>query len=130
MAAAKPLVAVKSGRSAAGARATSSHTGAILSASDVTVDALFEQAGVIRTDTMHELFDVASLLSAQPLPRGDRVAIVTNGGGPGILCADACESYGIEVVDLAPAVRRAAGRVPASVGPARESGRHDRHRFR
>ena len=65
-----------------GARATSSHTGAMLSASDVTVDALFEQAGVIRTDTMHELFDVAALLSAQPVPRGDRVAIVTNGGGP------------------------------------------------
>ena len=56
----KPLLAVKSGRSAAGARATSSHTGALLSASDVTVDALFEQAGVIRTDTMHELFDVAA----------------------------------------------------------------------
>ncbi len=107
VAAAKPVVAVKSGRSGAGARATSSHTGAILSASDVTVDALFEQAGVIRTDTMHELFDVASLLSAQPMPRGDRVAIVTNGGGPGILCADACQSYGVEVVDLAPAVRRA-----------------------
>ena len=62
---------------------------------------------MIRTDTMHELFDVASLLSAQPMPRGDRVAIVTNGGGPGILCADACQSYGVEVVDLAPAVRRA-----------------------
>ena len=57
VAATKPILAVKSGRSAAGARATSSHTGAMLSASDVTVDALFDQAGVIRTDTMHELFD-------------------------------------------------------------------------
>ena len=93
----KPFLAVKSGRSAAGARATSSHTGALLAASDVTVDALFEQAGVIRTDTMHELFDVASLLSAQPVPRGDRVAIVTNGGGPGILCADACQADGVEI---------------------------------
>ncbi len=76
VAATKPILAVKSGRSAAGARATSSHTGAMLSASDVTVDALFEQAGVIRTDTMHELFDVAALLSAQPRPArrpgGDR----------------------------------------------------------
>ncbi len=70
VAASKPIVAVKSGRSPAGARATSSHTGALLSASDVTVDALFQQAGVIRTDTMHELFDVAALLSAQPVPRG------------------------------------------------------------
>ena len=96
----KPILAVKSGRSAAGARATSSHTGAILSASDVTVDALFEQAGVIRTDTMHELFDVVALLSAQPVPRGDRVVIVTNGGGPGILCADACQAAGVEIAEL------------------------------
>ncbi|HZE05473.1 MAG TPA: GNAT family N-acetyltransferase, partial [Solirubrobacteraceae bacterium] len=96
----KPVLAVKSGRSAAGARATSSHTGALLSASDVTVDALFDQAGVIRTDTMHELFDVAALLSAQPVPRGDRVAIVTNGGGPGILCADALQAHGVEIQPL------------------------------
>ena len=109
----KPILAVKSGRSAAGARATSSHTGALLSASDVTVDALFEQAGVIRTDTMHELFDVAALLSAQPVPRGDRVVIVTNGGGPGILCADACRPRGVEVAELAPEVRaRLAGFLP------------------
>ncbi len=96
----KPVLAVKSGRSGAGARATSSHTGAMLSASDVTVDALFEQAGVIRTDTMSELFDVAAFLSAQPLPRGDRVAIVTNGGGPGILCADTCQACGVEIREL------------------------------
>jgi acetate---CoA ligase (ADP-forming) len=105
VAATKPILAVKSGRSAAGARATSSHTGAMLSASDVTVDALFEQAGVIRTDTMHELFDVAALLAAQPVPRGDRVAIVTNGGGPGILCADACQAGGIEIMELTGEVR-------------------------
>ena len=103
--AAKPILAVKSGRSAAGARATSSHTGAMLSASDVTVDALFDQAGVIRTDGIHELFDVAALLSAQPVPRGDRVVIVTNGGGPGILCADACQASGVEIGELAADVR-------------------------
>jgi len=101
----KPILAVKSGRSAAGARATSSHTGAMLSASDVTVDALFEQAGVIRTDTMHELFDVAALLSAQPVPRGDRVVIVTNGGGPGVLCADVCQDAGVEIEELPAGVR-------------------------
>jgi acetyl coenzyme A synthetase (ADP forming)-like protein len=96
----KPLVVVKSGRSAAGARATSSHTGALLSASDMTVDALFAQAGVIRTDTLHELFAVGTLLSSQPVPRGHRVAIVTNAGGPGILCADACQADGVDVPEL------------------------------
>jgi acetyl coenzyme A synthetase (ADP forming)-like protein len=101
----KPVVAVKSGRSAAGARATSSHTGAILEASDVTVDALFEQAGVIRTDTMRELFDVAALMSSQPVPRGERLAIVTNAGGPGILCADACHAQGVEIAESPEAVR-------------------------
>ena len=93
----KPIVVVKSGRSAAGARATSSHTGALIAASDVTVDALFRQSGVIRTDTLAELFDVASLLANQPLPRGNRVGIITNAGGPAILCADACEARGLEV---------------------------------
>lgn len=101
----KPIVAVKSGRSAAGVRATSSHTGALVAASDVTVDALFEQAGVIRTDTLHELFDVASLLANQSLPTGNRVAILTNAGGPGIMCADACEGDGLEVVRLPEQVR-------------------------
>ena len=105
----KPILAVKSGRSAAGARATSSHTGALLSASDVTVDALFEQAGVIRTDTLHELFDVASLLTKQPIPRGARVAIVTNAGGPGIMCADACHAYGVDVPELSPEIQAKLG---------------------
>jgi acetyl coenzyme A synthetase (ADP forming)-like protein len=95
-----PIVAVKSGRSGAGARATSSHTGALLAASDVTVDALFRQAGVIRTDTLSELFDAVRLLANQPLPAGSRVAIVTNAGGPGILCADTCEGAGLQVPEL------------------------------
>ena len=95
----KPIVAVKSGRSNAGARAASSHTGA-LAASDAVVDALFRQAGVIRTNTLQELFDVAALLSHQPLPAGRRVAIVTNAGGPGILAADACEANGLELATL------------------------------
>jgi acetyl coenzyme A synthetase (ADP forming)-like protein len=102
----KPILAVKSGRSAAGARATSSHTGALLSGSDVTVDALFRQAGVIRTDTLHEMFDVAALVAAQPIPRGDRIAIVTNGGGPGILCADACQANGVQVPEPGQLLRR------------------------
>ena len=93
----KPIAVVKSGRSVAGARATSSHTGALIAASDVTVNALFRQAGVVRTDTLAELFDVAALLANQPLPDGNRVGIITNAGGPAILCADACEARGLEV---------------------------------
>jgi acetyl coenzyme A synthetase (ADP forming)-like protein len=110
----KPIVAVKSGRSTAGARASSSHTGALLAGSDVTVDALFRQAGVIRTDTLAELFDVATLLANQPRPQGRRVAIVTNAGGPGILCADACEAGGLSVPALSEGLReRLAAFLPA-----------------
>jgi acetyl coenzyme A synthetase (ADP forming)-like protein len=115
----KPILAVKSGRSAAGAKATSSHTGALLAASDVTVDALFHQAGVIRTDTLHELFDVAALLTMQPIPGGDRIAIVTNGGGPGIICADACQAQGVQLPDPPVAVRQALARfLPAAASLA------------
>ncbi len=96
----KPIVAVKSGRSSAGARAVASHTGALLAASDVTVDALFQQSGVIRTDSLEEMFELATLLANQPPPRGDRVAIVTNGGGLGILCADTCEAHELKVPPL------------------------------
>jgi acetyl coenzyme A synthetase (ADP forming)-like protein len=96
----KPIVALKSGRSMVGARATASHTGAVLSASDVTVDALFQQAGVIRTDTLDEMLDVAELLVHQPLPGGRRVAILTNAGGPAVMCADTCEARGLQVPPL------------------------------
>lgn len=100
-----PVVAMKSGRSAAGARAASSHTGALLAASDRTVDALFEQSGVVRAETLAEMLDLAALFSGQPLPEGRRVAIVTNAGGPGIMCADACEAVGLEVPETPAAVR-------------------------
>lgn len=96
----KPIVAVKGGRSAAGAAAAGSHTGALLAGSDATVQALFRQAGVIPTDTLGELFDVAALLATQPAPHGPRVGIVTNGGGLGILCADACAAAQLDVVAL------------------------------
>jgi acetyl coenzyme A synthetase (ADP forming)-like protein len=95
----KPIVAVKAGRSRAGARAASSHTGA-LAASDAVVDALFKQAGVIRTATLEELFDVAALLAHQPLPAGRRVGVLSNAGGPAILAADACEAAGLELSTL------------------------------
>lgn len=100
----KPIVAVKAGRSTAGSRAAASHTGALAS-SDTVVDALFRQAGVIRTERLEELFDVAALLSHQPVPRGARVAILTNAGGPGILAADACEANGLQLPSLSEATR-------------------------
>jgi acetyl coenzyme A synthetase (ADP forming)-like protein len=97
----KPIVAVKAGRSSAGARAASSHTGA-RATSDALTDTLLRQSGVIRTHTLEEMFDVAALLANQPIPNGPRVAIVTNAGGPGILAADACEANGLQVTSLAP----------------------------
>ena len=109
-----PVIAVKSGRSAAGQRAASSHTGALLAAADTTVDALFRHAGVIRADTIDEMFQVAAVLSRQPLPQGNRVAIVTNAGGPAILCADACEAEGLVVEPLGEATHMAlAAALPA-----------------
>ncbi len=98
---AKPIVAVKGGRTQAGSRAASSHTGA-LATPEIASDALFRQAGIIRVNTLEELFDVATLLANQPLPKGNRVAIVTNGGGPGILAADACEHHGLALPDFSP----------------------------
>jgi len=97
----KPILAVKSGRTESGSRAASSHTGA-LAGSDVAVDALFRQSGVIRTDTIEELFDTALLLASQPIPAGPRVGILTNAGGPGIMAADACEGMGLQLPALDP----------------------------
>jgi acetyl coenzyme A synthetase (ADP forming)-like protein len=102
----KPIVAIKAGRTHAGSRAAGSHTAA-LAASDVAVDAMFRQSGVIRAGTIDEMFDIAACLEAQPLPRGRRVAIVTNAGGPGILAVDACEAAGLAVPPFADATRAA-----------------------
>jgi acetyl coenzyme A synthetase (ADP forming)-like protein len=99
----KPIVAVKSGRTQAGQRAAGSHTGSLVATSDLTIDALFRENGVIRTDTLAEMFDVAMLLATQPAPAGDRVGIVTNAGGLGILCADTCEANGLVLPSLSEA---------------------------
>ncbi len=101
----KPIIALKAGATATGAHAASSHTAA-LAGSDAAADALFRQAGVIRARTLEELVDVTGLLSNQPLPTGRRVAVVTNAGGLGILCADACEGAGLELPELAQATRQ------------------------
>ena len=95
----KPVIAVKSGRTRSGARAASSHTGSLAGA-DNAVDALCHQSGVIRTDTIEEMFDVAMVLANQPLPRGNRIGIITNAGGPAIMASDACESHGLELPSL------------------------------
>jgi acetate---CoA ligase (ADP-forming) len=92
----KPVLVVKSGRSVAGARAAASHTGAMVS-DDIATDALFEQTGMIRCDTLEELFDTATLLANQPLPKGNRVAVLTNGGGAGIMAADALSAKGFQI---------------------------------
>ncbi len=104
----KPIVAVKSGRTVAGARAAQSHTDA-LAGPDAAVDALFAQCGVIRADTFQELLDTGRLLASQPVPAGKRVGILTNAGGPGILATDACERHGLEVPPLGAATQQALG---------------------
>ncbi|NGZ10824.1 MAG: GNAT family N-acetyltransferase [Nitrospira sp. LK70] len=95
----KPIVAVKAGRTQSGRRAASSHTAA-LAASEVAVETLFRQAGVIRAETLDEMLALATGLAAQPLPSGRRVGIITNAGGPAILCADACEAGALVVPEL------------------------------
>ena len=104
--ASKPILAVKGGRGTAGRRAAASHTAA-LAGSEVGVDALFAQAGVIRCDTLEELFEASTLLANQPLPAGNRVGVLTNAGGLGILCADACEAHGLGLPELGESTRAA-----------------------
>ena len=102
----KPILALKSGTTATGQKAASSHTAA-LAGSETAVDALFHQAGVIRASSLEELVDVATLLSNQPELKGRRVAVLTNAGGLGILCADACEAAGLTLPELANETRAA-----------------------
>ena len=114
----KPILALKSGTSATGQRAASSHTAA-LAGSEAGVDALFHQAGVTRAASLEELIDVATLLSSQPEPKGRQVAVLTNAGGLGILAADACDAVGARAAD-ASATRRSAACASCSL-PRRAS---------
>jgi acetyl coenzyme A synthetase (ADP forming)-like protein len=102
----KPIVAVKSGRTAAGARAAFSHTGA-LAGTEVAVDSLLEQCGVLRVATMNHMFTVASAFANQPLPRSNRIAILTNAGGPAIMATDSCATLGLDVSELSEATQKA-----------------------
>ncbi len=106
----KPIIAVKSGRTAAGARAAVSHTGALAGA-EVAIDTLLRQCGVIRVATMQEMFTLAQAFASQPLPAGGRVAVVTNAGGPGILATDTLIGAGAQMAEFTPATTRKLRRV-------------------
>jgi len=92
----KPIIALKAGRTLLGAKAASSHTGS-LAGSDRVYDAIFSQCGVLRGETLEELFDYVKAFSSQPLPQGENVAIITNSGGPGILATDSCIRHGLNI---------------------------------
>jgi acetyl coenzyme A synthetase (ADP forming)-like protein len=102
----KPLVCVKAGRTAEGGRAAQSHTGALAGA-DVAADAILEQTGTLRVDSVAEMFDVAQALTTQPLPAGRRIAIVTNAGGPAILATDFLVAKGLSLARLAEGTKAA-----------------------
>ncbi|KPK75594.1 MAG: acyl-CoA synthetase [Phycisphaerae bacterium SM23_30] len=110
----KPVMILKTGTTAAGSKAASSHTGSLAGA-DIAYGAAFKRSGVIRAETFEELFDYAMAFSMQPLPKGNRVAIITNAGGPGIMAVDAVENLGLRAAVLsdanAPALK---GKLPAA----------------
>ncbi|WP_086975959.1 acetate--CoA ligase alpha subunit [Archaeoglobus fulgidus] len=96
----KPILAIASGVTPAGAKAVASHTGAIVSSSGIAIDALFKQTGIIRASSIDELFSISEFLLHQPLPKGNRVCIVTNGGGLGAITSDWCHQVGLEIAEL------------------------------
>jgi 4-hydroxybutyryl-CoA synthetase (ADP-forming) len=111
----KPIIVLKSGRTVEGAKAAASHTGA-LGGSDANYEAAFAQCGVIRVDTMGELFDLATAFSKQPLPDGG-VVIVSNAGGPAIISTDACSKYGLKMADISSIRDAIAGVIPTYGSP-------------
>ncbi|MBI1978189.1 MAG: acetate--CoA ligase family protein [Candidatus Omnitrophica bacterium] len=106
----KPILAIKAGRTLQGAKAASSHTGSLMG-SDEVYDAIFAQAGVLRVDSVEEIFDLATAFAYQAIPRSKRVAIVTNAGGPGIMATDACVRYGLEMAEISSATQEALRKV-------------------
>ena len=97
----KPIIVLKSGRSPAGTKAAASHTGA-MAGEDIVYDAAFMRAGIVRVDTIGELFDCAELMARQPRPTGTRLAVITNAGGPGVMAADSLSRYGLEPTEPKP----------------------------
>jgi acetyl coenzyme A synthetase (ADP forming)-like protein len=131
----KPILAVKSGRTEAGARAASSHTGALSARQglDIAADALLEQSGVIRVNTVEELFDLTLGFSKNPLPRGNRMGILTNAGGPAIMATDTAVSLGLRLAELSPRTRQELRRLlpPEAIvqNPVDMTGKSDRSRY-
>jgi acetyltransferase len=97
----KPIIIIKPGRTEAAAKAAASHTGS-LTGSDEVLQAAFQRVGVLRVDTISELFDTAEVLAKQPRPKGPRLTIVTNAGGPGVLATDMLIGSGAQLADLTP----------------------------
>ncbi|MBI5342509.1 MAG: acetate--CoA ligase family protein [Deltaproteobacteria bacterium] len=114
----KPVILVKAGATAAGARAASSHTGS-LAGSDRAYSAAFRQGGILRAETVEDLFDFALGFALQPMPRGDRLLILTNAGGPGILAADTAEKIGVRLAEVSPELR---GRLACKLPPTASLG--------
>ncbi len=112
----KPIVVLKAGRTAEGAKAAASHTGA-LGGSDANYEAAFAQCGVIRVDTMGELFDLATAFSKQPIPDGG-IVIVSNAGGPAIISTDSCSKYGLKMADIS-SIKEAISKVIPAYGSPR-----------
>jgi len=111
---AKPILAIKAGRTPQGAAAAASHTGS-LAAEDAICDAVFREAGIVRVDSIDELFNIAVMYAQQPLPAGPRLGIVTNAGGPGVMAADAAVRLGLELPPLASSTQQALrGVLPAT----------------
>jgi acetyltransferase len=131
----KPILAVKSGRTEAGARAASSHTGALSARQglDIAADALLEQSGIIRVNTVEELFDLALGFSKNPLPRGNRLGILSNAGGPAIMATDTAVSLGLQLAELSENSRQGLRRLlpPEAIvqNPVDMTGKSDRSRY-
>src|SRR5262249_44422705 len=118
----KPIIVIKSGRHEAGARAAASHTGA-LAGSDAVFDAAFRRAGVLRVQTIRDLFNMSEILAMQPQPRGPALGIVTNAGGPGVMAIDALLTRGGRLAELSPATLAALNALlPPFWGPANPIG--------
>jgi acetyltransferase len=114
----KPVVILKAGTTEAGGKAAASHTGSLAGA-DIAYGAAFTRAGVVRADNFEALFDYASAFAMQPLPKGNRVAVITNAGGPGIMAADAVETLGMRMESLTPEIsEKVKGLLPAAASVA------------
>ncbi len=95
----KPIIVIKAGKTKSGAGAASSHTGSIAGA-DIVYSTAFKQAGVLRADTMEQAFDWLQAINENPIPRGENIVVVTNGGGIGVLAADKCDELGLHLMEI------------------------------